>query len=116
MNRSEFGLEEMIALKLVRTGSDRINFQILKMVEREIGEKERGTNIGDIVRETGLTKVPVNVRINQLEKVGLVMRWRGTGLVMLTELGKIFMDAVSRGEDIVRERIMEMLNNMYHNR
>ena len=108
----EPGLVEVIALKLVRTGSDRTNFQILKMAERGI-EKGRGTNIGDIMRETGLTKVPVNVRMNQLEKVGLVRRWRGTGLIILTELGKIFIRAVSRGEDIVRERIMEILNNMY---
>ena len=106
MKRSEHGLVEKIALKTVRTGSDKINFKILKMAERE---RERGTNIEDVIRETGLTKVPVNVRINQLEKVDLVRRWRGTGLFVLTDLGKIFMNLVRRGEDMVRDRIMEML-------
>lgn len=106
--RSEHSLMEIIALKVVRTGSDMINFKILKMAETGRGDRWRGTNIGDII-----TKVPVNVRVNQLEKVGLVRRWRGTGLIVLTELGEIFMGTVSKGEDIVGERIMEMLNNMY---
>ena len=111
--KTESGLVEIIALKMVRTGSDRINFNILKMVERGRDNRGKGTNIGDIIKETGLTKVPVNVRINQLEKVGLVRRWRGTGLVILTDIGRIFMEAVSRGEDMVRYRIMEILNNIY---
>ena len=106
----EPGLVEIITLKTVRTGSDRINFKILEMIEKG---GERGANIGDIMRETGLTKVPVNVRVNQLEKVDLVKRWRGTSLVVLTDLGKFFMEIISNGEDIIRDRIMEMLNNIY---
>ena len=107
---SELGLVDTIALKVVRTGSDRINFKILEMAEKG---GERGTNITDIMKETGLTKVPVNVRVNQLEKVDLIKRWRGTSLVVLTDLGKVFMDIVSKSEDIIRDRIMEMLSRMY---
>lgn len=109
--RSELGLVEIMTLKVVRTGSDRINFKILEMIEKE-AERNKGAKIEDIIKETGLTKVPINVRINELEKVGLVKRWRGTGLVVLTELGKTFIRTIDRGEEIVRDRLMIMLNSM----
>ena len=100
-------LIEKIALKVTRTGTDKINFQILEMVDNGNG------NINDMIKETGLTKVPINVRINQLEKVGLVNRWRGTGIVILTEFGKDFMKLIYGYEEIVRSNVMDILKNMY---
>ena len=113
-SESKLGLVEIIALKVVRTGSDRINFKILEMVKKET-ERNKRAKIEDIIKETGLTKVPVNKRINELEKAGLVNRWRGTGLVMLTELGKIFIDTIDRSEDMVRDNLIIMLNSMTNN-
>jgi predicted transcriptional regulator len=100
-------LIEKIALKVTRTGTDKINFQILEMIRNGNG------NINDMIKETGLTKVPVNVRINQLEKVGLVARWRGTGIVRLTELGKNFMKLIYGYQEIVRSTVMDILRRTY---
>lgn len=80
------GLIEKIALKVTRTGTDKINFQILEMANND------GMNINKLIEETKLTKVPINVRVNKLERVGLIKRWRGTGIVVLTEFGKDFMN------------------------
>lgn len=100
-------LIEKIALKVTRTGTNKINFKILEMIDNGNG------NINDMIKETGLTKVPINIRINQLEKVGLVNRWRGTGIVILTEPGKNFMKSIYSYQDIVKCNIMDILKKMY---
>ncbi len=100
-------LIEKIALRVTRTGTDKINFQILAMIDNGNG------NINDMIKEIGLTKVPINIRINQLEKVGLVNRWRGTGIVVLTELGKNFMKLIYGYQEIVRPNVMNILKKMY---
>ncbi len=100
-------LIEKIALKVTRTGTDKTNFKILEMIDNGNG------NINDMIKETGLTKVPVNVRINQLEKVGLVNRWRGTGIVVLTEFGKNFMKLIYGYQEIVRSNVIDILKKTY---
>ena len=100
-------LIEKIALRVTRTGTDKINFKILEMIDNGSG------NINDMIKETGLTKVPINIRINQLEKVGLVNRWRGTGMVVLTELGKYFMKLIYGYQEIVRSNVMDILKKTY---
>lgn len=97
---------EQIALKITRTGTDRTNFKILKMIDS--GNRD----IRDLMKNTRLTKVPVNIRINQLEKVGLIDRWRGTGMVSLTEFGKDFMNSIKSYQDIVGPNIMNMLEKI----
>ena len=99
-------LIEKIALKVTRTGTDKINFKILEMIGNGNG------NINEMIKELNLTKVPINIRINQLEKVGLVNRWRGTGIVVLTKLGKDFMELIYGYQDIVRFNIMDMLKKI----
>ena len=101
-NRSP-NIVERITLKVVQTGSDKTNFKILEMLPN---------NIDSIMKELELTKVPANVRVNKLEKVGLVRRWRGTGLVVLTDLGKCFMDIIDKGKDMIRPRLKEMIQEM----
>lgn len=99
-------LLEKITLKIVQTGVDKTNFKILNILP---------SNIDTMMKEFNLTKVPVNNRINELEKVGLVRRWRGTGLVILTDLGKIFIETINRGEEIVRDKLVELLKNLSSN-
>jgi DNA-binding GntR family transcriptional regulator len=96
-------LIEKIALKVARTGTDKTNFKILGMLP---------SDINTMMKEFNLTKVPINIRINQLEKVGLVNRWRGTGIVVLTEFGKDFMKLIYGYQDIVRPNIMDMLKKI----
>ena len=64
------------------------------------------------MKDIGLTKVPVNARVNKLEKVGLVKRWRGTGMVGLTDLGKCFMGEVDKLKDKIGPRYEEMIEQM----
>lgn len=111
MERHDTDLVETVTLKAVRIGSDRINFKILRMVGYGM-EKGVSTKIEDVMEEIGLSKVPVNNRINQLEKAGLVKRLRGTGLVLLTDFGKDFMMIINRGEKMIEDRLVEMLNRM----
>lgn len=94
---------ERITLKVVQTGSDKTNFKILEMLPN---------NINNITKEIGLTKVPANKRVNKLEEVGLVKRWRGTGLVVLTDLGTCFMDVIDKGKDMIRPRLEEIIEEM----
>ena len=97
----EFSLTEKMTLKIVRTGTDRVNFKILEMLP---------SNIETIMKESGLTKVPINIRVNELERVGLVDRFKGTGRVILTDFGKSFLIIVGSYEQVVRERVLDILN------
>ena len=96
-------LSEKITLKIVQVGTDKTNFKILKTLP---------TSIESIMRETGLTKVPVNSRMNQLEKVGLAKRWRGTGRIVLTDLGEYFIDMIETGEEMVKGRIEDIIKKI----
>ena len=100
-------LVEKIALRVTRTGTDKINFEILEMINNG------GGNINEMIKEIGLSKVPINIRINQLERVGLVNRWRGTGIVMLTEFGKDFMKLIYGYQEIVRSNVVDILKKTY---
>ncbi len=94
-------LKEQIALKIVRTGTDRVNFKILEMLP---------SNIDAIMKKVNMTKVPVNVRVNELERVGLVDRFKGTGRVELTDFGKSFMLTIREYEGEVRKYVYNILN------
>ena len=92
-------LSEKIALKIVQAGSDTTNFKILKMLP---------TNTETIMNVTGLTKVPVNIRMNHLEKVGLAKRRRGTGEIILTDLGEYFINSVETFEEMITKHALDM--------
>lgn len=96
----KFSLTEMITLKIVRVGTDEINFKILEILP---------SDIKTIMKEVNKTKVPVNVRVNELEKVGLVERFKGTGKVVLTDFGRFFIDTIGSYEELVRENLMEII-------
>ena len=93
-------LSTVIALKAVRVGTDEMNFRILKMLP---------TNVEKIMMETGLTKVPVNIRMNELEKVCLAKRYKGTGKIVLTDFGKFFVDKIEEYEEIVGEYVIDIV-------
>ena len=93
-------LHDTFALRVVRTGSDQINFKILKMLP---------ANIETMMKELNLTKVPVNNRVNMLEKVALVKRFKGTGNVVMTDFGEFFLGKIEEYEEMVREKAMNIL-------
>jgi hypothetical protein len=91
---------DTFVMKVVRTGTDETNFKILKMLP---------ANIENMMKELNLTKVPVNNRVNILEKVVLVKRFRGTGNVVITDFGEFFLDKIYASEEIVRENYVGIL-------
>lgn len=105
-------LTERIALKIVRTGTDKINFEILEMANNE------STNINKLMEYTKLTKVPINIRVNKLERVGLIKRWRGTGLIVITDFGKEFVEMISNStisraiEEMVKSAVIRHYNEI----
>lgn len=96
----QFSSTETIALKVVQVGTDQINFKILEMLP---------SDINTIMKEVNMTKVPINVRVNELEKVGLVARFKGTGKVVLTDFGRFFIDTRGSYEELVRKNLMKIL-------
>lgn len=66
-------------------------------------------NIENMMKELNLTKVPINNRVNMLEKVDLVKRFKGTGNVVITDFGEFFLDKIGACEEIVRENSVNIL-------
>lgn len=93
----------MMTLKVTRTGTDKINFKILNMLP---------TDINTIMETLNLTKVPVNIRVNKLEKAGLVDRCRGTGIIISTDFGKYFLNLINDYQNIVMLNITDILNKI----
>lgn len=91
---------ELIALKCVRIGADETNYRILEMLP---------STINDIMKELKITKIRANSRVNSLERVDLIYRWRGTGIVKLTELGKFLMERIELYKKIVKDNEHDML-------
>lgn len=94
---------EIIALRLVSAGSDETNFKILTMVPSDVRK---------IMEETGLTKVPVNVRLNILAKYGLVQRQKGVGTVTAGPQLAMFMRAYEKLKEKVGENVYKYILSM----
>ncbi len=97
-------LAEAMTLEIFNAGSDKTNYKILKMLP---------TDIKNVMIELNLTRVPVNTRINNLEKAGLVLRRKGTGKIKQTDLTKDFlklMDTIKIKVDKYIESHLEELN------
>jgi predicted transcriptional regulator len=85
---------EDITLDMFNIGADKTNYKILKKLP---------TDIKAVMKELELTKMPVNTRVNELEKVGLVKRWKGTGKIVPTEMTGYFLDLI----DNIRAKVEE---------
>lgn len=77
---------EDITLDLFNVGADKTNFKILKILP---------TDLKTVMRELDLTKMPVNNRLNELQKAGLVKRMKGTGKVASTEMTSYFIELIN---------------------
>jgi predicted transcriptional regulator len=85
---------EDITLDMFNIGADKTNYKILKILP---------TDLKAVMKELELTKMPVNTRLNELEKVGLVKRRKGTGKVVPTEMTGYFLDLI----DNIRAKVEE---------
>ncbi len=102
-------ITDQITLHIVQIGTDKTNFKILKMAKE--GNDE--TSIDKMMKELNLAKVPINVRVNKLEKFGFINRLRGTGKVILTDFGKDFIQKINTYQNnIIRGRLMDMLKRI----
>ncbi len=91
-------ITEKVTLRLFKTGCDETNFEILKEVPST-------TNL--LLEKTKLSKMPLNKRLNALEKAGLLKRNKREGLVETTKLTKAFLKII---KDIQKDVISEMVN------
>jgi len=94
-------LAEEITLKMFHVGADEVNYVILKMVP---------TNIPSLMDVIHLTKMPINVRLNSLEEVGLIKRKKGTGKVVPTEFTKDFLALLDSIKSKVSESVKSQLS------
>ena len=104
MNEKEIDeIVENITLNVLNSGTKRINYLIIKMLP---------TDVESIKDEIGLTKVPINNRLNELEKYGLLKREKGTGKVYPTKLTELFKSLIIEIEDRVKTNLSTMLPNV----
>jgi len=96
-------LVEDITLSVFNTGTKPTNFRIIKALP---------TDVDTIMKETGLTKVPVNKHLNELEKFGLLRRSKGTGKVYPTELTGLFISLITEIEKQVSANASQMIAKM----
>jgi len=76
---------ERITLKVFRVGCDKDNYKLIMMLP---------SNLKELAKEFELTKMPMNKRVNELEDVGLLQRFRGTGEVKPTRLTITFIGLI----------------------
>ncbi len=93
-------LIKKITLGVFETGTKETNFHILEMLP---------TTVDEIMKETSLTKVPVNKHLNELEKYGLLQREKGTGRVNPTQMTEKFMRIIAEVMNEVNNNVEKML-------
>jgi predicted transcriptional regulator len=104
-NKEIEDLIENITLNVFNTGTKQTNFRIIRALP---------TNVEKIMSETGLTKVPVNKHLNDLEKYGLLRREKGTGNVYPTELTSLMKSLIEEVEKHVSANVASILPKMLH--
>ena len=104
-NKEIEDLIENITLNVFNTGTKQTNFRIIRALP---------TNVEQIMKETGLTKVPVNKHLNDLEKYGLLRREKGTGNVYPTELTSLMKSLIEEVEKHVSANVATILPKMLH--
>lgn len=92
-------IAERITLNLFKVGCDKDNFKILNLLPN---------TIKGLMKEFKLTKMPMNKRINELEKVGLLKRDRWKGNVEPSDLTVKFLKIIEE----IKPRIKEELPNL----
>jgi predicted transcriptional regulator len=104
-NKEIEDLIENITLNVFNIGTKQTNFKIIRALP---------TNVEQIMNETGLTKVPVNKHLNDLEKYGLLRREKGTGNVYPTELTSLMKSLIEEVEKHVSANVATILPKMLH--
>ena len=87
-------------LNTFKIGCDHMNYSILSMLP---------TNIESIMKKFNLTKMPANRRVNELIKVGLVNRKKGTGEVLPTDLTLKFTKVIEKISEGLKEEVPRLL-------
>ena len=89
-----------ISLKTFRVGCDHKNFEILLVLP---------TTIKEISQKFEITKMPANRRVNELEKVGLIVRDHKQGTVNPTKLTKRFISLINEINNQVKTQLPDYL-------
>lgn len=87
-----------VTLRVFKYGCDKKNYEILKSLPNTIKILEK---------KFELSKMPMNKRINELEKSGLIKRDKSKGNVEITQLGEQLLKII---EEIKKAVIKELPN------
>jgi DNA-binding HxlR family transcriptional regulator len=88
-------ITERITLNLFNAGCEKINFDILRSIPAKTSEMEK---------KFGLTKMPLNKRLNRLEEVGLLKRIKHKGELQKTHLTDKFIGIINMiKHDVIKE-------------
>ena len=87
-------------LNMFKIGCDKSNYRILNTLP---------TTTLELTKELKLTKMPLNKRLNELEKVGLLKRYRKLAKLESTELGIDFLKLIAEMEKDVLKIMPELL-------
>ena len=93
-------LTHKITLNLFKSGCDEKNFQILEQLPTKTIELEKLFD---------LSKMPLNRRLNELAKIGLIERELYKGELKPTELTKRFLDVIKDLEKEVMKEIPKFI-------
>lgn len=85
MNEMIEKVTEKITLRVFEAGCDAINYALLNSLPLTTDE---------LMKQFNLTKMPINRRINELVKVGLVNRPKRGGDIIKTELASNFLGTI----------------------
>ncbi len=98
---------DKITIRILQVATSYKNYKILMLLPDNI---HKSVKINDIMKKVGLTKVPVNSRINALEKCGLLRRELGTNLVFATEMTFVFKSLFNQQQEYVKDHISDMIS------
>lgn len=96
-----------MTLRTFRTGSDTVNFTILKALTAD-----QSVTIPDLLKETGLQRLVLTERLNDLVQVGLATRLIDTDYAQVTDAGLNFVQLIESISKTVVQEYLEAVKKL----
>lgn len=103
-NELENAAHEM-TLRTLRTGSDTINYTILKALSAD-----QSVTIPDLVKATSLQRLVLTERLNDLVQVGFATRLIDTGYAQISDAGINYVQLIDGISKLVSQEYLEYTN------
>lgn len=95
---------ESFTLNMFKNGAEPKNFEILRSLP---------TTVKMLGKKLHISKMPINRRLNELEKYGLIRRERQNGWVKPTNLTIKFVSLIGRVNKDVNKNLFDFLNKKF---